>query len=289
MNDLEALIIPLDGIATDFELPHVIYSTDAYEVTLDELTAADIERAFRLRIIEDPETGVYHMESTDEYKFFGDDHIMFFLHGAKHQIRVTPKGGLIDEKLRERVSMGLECALGFFDEHVSWLYPTFATVASRGMYRSHKSTRRLGNIGQPEVDIIQKILQFKESEHLTEHKFDTLRALFNSARHQSGASDVACVLYFSVLEAIYVQSKQELTYKLAMRLTKKLGKDYRFARKIIDMYTRRGDVIHGKEKGDVFSPEEHLLLESLAKDSFISFIADPRAYSNTKLDKLLLE
>jgi hypothetical protein len=288
MNDLESLIIPLDGVATDLKLPYVVCSAEAYEVTLKELTKMDIERAFRLKIIEDPETGVYHMEPTDQHGFYGDDHIMFFLHDAKLQVCVTPKGGLIDEKLRERVSMALECALGFFDEHVSWLYPTFATVASRGAYRSHRSARRLGVFGQNEVDTFQKILQYEQSEYLPDHKFDTLRALLNTARHQAGASDVACVLYFSILEAILVDDNKELSYKLSMRLAKYLGKDYEYAKKINKLYGKRGHVIHGSNKGNVFTGEEYLLVESLAKDFLVEIVADPSRFTEQALDSQLL-
>lgn len=288
MDSLEALIIPLDGITTDFTLPHVIYTSDAFEITLKELTAADIERAFRLKIIEDTATGVYHMESTDQYCFYGDDHIMFFLHSAKHQIRITPKGSLIDEKLRERMSVALECALGFFDEHVSWLYPTFATVASRGAYRSHRSARRSGVIGQAEVDIIQKFLLYQPSEHLPQHKFDTLCALLNAARHQAGASDVACVLYFSILEAVLVADNKELSYKLSIRLAKYLGKGYEYSKKVSKLYGKRGKVIHGSNKGNVFTGEEYLEIESLAKDLLAEIVADPSRFTEQALDSQLL-
>jgi hypothetical protein len=285
---LEALIIPLDGITTDFELPHVIYTSDNYEVTLKEFTAADMERAFRIRIIEDAATGAYHMERTSEDDFFGDDHIQYYLHGSKLQICVTPKSGGLDDKLRERLSIALECALGYFDEHVSWQHTDFATVASRGAYRSHNSARRLGSIGEREAEIIKTVLQYEPSEQLPEHKFDTLRALLNAARHQAGASDVACVLYFSVLEAVLVADNAELTYRLSMRLAKRKGEGYEYMKKISKLYGKRGKVIHGSNKGNVFTGEEYLLIESLAKDFFTEIMADPSRFTERSLDGQLL-
>jgi|GEM_PF-3320193 len=289
MEKLEYLSVPLDGITTTLQLPYIIYSSHEYEIVLKELTSSDVERAFRLRIVEDANTGAYHMESTEEYNFYGDDHIQYYLHDSKLQLCVVPKNSILDNTFRERLSLALECALGYFDEHVSWVYEQFASVASRGAYRSHMSMCSKGTFDAKVVAIIRLIISYKDSGELPEHKFETLRALLNSARHQAGAADVACVLYFSVLESVYVQSNQELAYKLSMRMTKKLNKDHAFARKVMDMYSRRGDVIHGTEKGDVFSQEELRLLEGLAKRSFVSFVETPRDFSNTKLDKLLLQ
>lgn len=176
------------------------------------------------------------------------------------QFRVLPKqsSGRVDESIRERVSMALECALGFFDEYVSWVFTDFSTVASRGAFRSHRSVRRSGTIGREEARVIASVLAYKESRELPQHKFDTLRALINAARHQSGALDVACVLYFSILEAIFVSDNKELNYKLSMRLTKYKNEDFDYATKIKKLYDKRGDVIHGSKKGNVFSQEDYL-------------------------------
>lgn len=287
MDELQGLIFPLSGITTSLELPYTVYDSSDFRITLRALPRSEIEQYFRVRIVEDETTGVYHGEMSEDIAFWGDDDIIHSLHSTKLQICIEPKGGVITEAIRDRMSLALECALGYFDEYVAWRYPSFSTVASRGMYRSHYSARRSGDMDVSASEIIRKVFASANNVEL-EHKFNTLRALLNSARHQARASDVACVLYFSILESIYVQSKTELTYKLAMRMTKKLGHNYQFASKIIHLYDKRGNVIHGTDKGNVFEDDEFLLLEGLAKDSLIDYISNPNDYSNRKLDKLLL-
>lgn len=281
------LCIPLDG-ETELELPDTIYDSPQYTVSLKPFTEQDLERAFRLRFESGEQPGSYRAIHTDPSNHFGDDAITFALKGKRLQLCVMPKDGVVDESVRERISIGLECALGFFDEYASWVYDGFSTVASRGAYRSHKSSRRIGTIGKRETRIIESVLAYQESESLPLHKFDTLRALLNAARHQAGASDVACVLYFSLLEAIFVDDNKELGYKLSMRLAKHKNEDFDFAKSIAKLYGKRGKVIHGSNKGNVFRQEDYLLVESLAKDAFVDILLNPASFTATELDKQLL-
>lgn len=286
-SKLEYLCIPIDG-ETDLKLPHTVYDSPKYTVLLMPFTEEDLERAFRLKFENGEQPGSYRAVYADQNDHFGDNSIAFALKGRGLQLRVIPKDGIVDDSIRERLSIGLECALGFLDEYVSWVYESFSTVASRGVYRSHKSARSVGTIEAKEVRILESVLAYQESEDLTFHKFDTLRALINAARHQAGASDVACVLYFSVLEAIFVDDNKELGYKLSMRLTKYKNEDFDYAKRIARLYSKRGKVIHGSSKGSVFNQEEYLFIESLAKDAFVGILLSPKSFTESELDKLLL-
>lgn len=283
----EYLCVPLDT-TTELELPYTVYDSNQYTVVLKSFNEQDLERSFRLRFENGEQPGSYRAVRTDPHDYFGDDAITFALHGRQLQLCAIPKNGDVDEAIRERLSIGLECALGFFDEYVSWVHEGFSTVASRGAYRSHKSARSIGIIGEKEISTIKNVLAYEESENLPFHKFDTLRALLNAARHQAGASDVACVLYFSVLEAVFVDDNKELGYKLSMRLTKYKNKDFNYAKRIAKLYGKRGKVIHGSNKGNVFTQEEYFLIESLAKDAFVDILLNPTGFTESELDKQLL-
>jgi hypothetical protein len=283
----EYLCIPLDA-TTQLELPYTVYDSTQYTVVLKPFNEQDLERAFRLKFESGEQPGSYRAVHTDQRDYFGDDNITFALHGCQLQLCAIPKNGDVDGNIRERLSIGLECALGFLDEYVSWVHEKFSTVASRGAYRSHRSARSIGVIGDKEIDTIKNILAYEESVNLPFHKYDTLRALLNAARHQAGASDVACVLYFSVLEAIFVDDNKELGYKLSMRITKHNSEDLHYAKRIAKLYGKRGKVIHGSNKDNVFSQEECELIESLAKDAFVEMLANPNMYTEAELDKHLL-
>jgi hypothetical protein len=282
----EYLSIPLDG-STELELPYTIYDSDQYSVILKLFNEQDLERAFRLRFESDEQSNSYRPVYINTYDHF-DDNMTFALHGRQLQICAIPKSDTIDEAVREKISIGLGCALGFFDEYASWVYDSFSTVVSRGAYRSHRSARGTSLIGQKETLIIKNVLAYRESEQLPQHKFDTLRALLNAARHQASASDVACVLYFSALEAIFVDDNKELGYKLSIRLTRHLNEDFDYFKHITKLYGKRGKVIHGSNKGDIFTQKECRLIESLAKDAFIEMLANPTSFTERELDGLLL-
>jgi hypothetical protein len=283
----EYLTIPLD-CTTELALPYTIYDSDRYKLVLKQFNEQDLEKAFRLKFESGDQPGSYRPVFTDPYGHFGDDNIAFALHGMQLQLCAIPKNGSVDEVVRERLSIGLECALGFLDEYVSWVYDRFSTVASRGVYKSHRSARTVGTFSEQEVETMRSILAYEESEYLPQHKFDTLRALLNAARHQAGASDVACVLYFSILEAIFVDDNKELGYKLSMRLTKYKSENIAYAKQIARLYGKRGKVIHGSNKGNVFTQEEYRLIESLAKDAYVDILVNPEGFTERELDGRLL-
>lgn len=283
----EYLTIPLN-CTTKLTLPYAIYDSDRYKVVLKQFNEQDLEKAFRLKFESGDQPGSYRPVFTEPYGHFGDDNIAFALHGMQLQLCAIPKNGTVDEVIRERLSIALECALGFLDEYVSWVHGGFSTVVSRGVYRSHRSTRTVGIFSEQEVETIRSILAYEESEHLPQHKFDTLRALLNAARHQAGASDVACVLYFSILEAIFVDDNKELGYKLSMRLTKYKSENFGYAKQISKLYGKRGKVIHGSNKGNVFTQEECQLIEALAKDAFVDILKSPISFTEGELDGQLL-
>lgn len=283
----EYLTIPL-GCTTELALPYTVYDSDRYKLVLKQFNEQDLEKAFRLKFESGDQLGSHRPVLTDPYGHFGDNNIAFALHGMQLQLCVIPKNGTVDEVIRERLSIGLECTLGFLDEYVSWVYDGFSTVASRGVYRSHRSARTIGIFSEQEAETIKSILAYEESEYLPQHKFDTLRALLNAARHQSGASDVACVLYFSILEAIFVDDNKELGYKLSMRLTKYKSEGLAYAKRISKLYGKRGKVIHGSNKGNVFTQEEYQLIEALAKDAFVDILRGPKSFTEEELDGQLL-
>lgn len=281
------LSIPIDG-TTKLTLPYTVYDAPDYKVILKDFNEHDLEKAFRLRFETNEQPDSYRPIYADPHDYFGDDNMAFALHDRKLQLCAIPKAGIVNEVVRERLSIGLECALGFLDEYVSWVYDGFATIASRGVYRSHRSARATGQIQEKELDTIKSVLAYQDSGELPQHKFDTLRALLNAARHQAGASDVACVLYFSVLEAIFVDDNKELGYKLSMRLAKYKNEDFDYSKRIAKLYGKRGKVIHGSNKGDVFDQDEYLLIESLAKDAFIDLLTKPMDFTERELDTRLL-
>jgi hypothetical protein len=286
-NTFEYLCIPLDG-ETQLKLPYTVYDSTEYKVVLKQFNEQDLERAFRLKFESGEQPGSYNPVYIDQRYYFEDNNITHALHGMQLQLCVIPKKGHVDENIRERLSIALECALGFLDEYVSWVNKGFSTVASRGVYRSHSSVRNIGTIGEVELRTINTILAYKESSGPSFRTYDVLRALLKAASHQSGASDVACVLYFSVLEAIFVDGSKELVYKLSMRLARYKGGDHGYFDTIKKLYDKRSNVIHGSKEKNKFNQAECLLIESLAKDAFVDMLANPNMFTEAELDKQLL-
>ena len=284
---LEYLSIPLN-CSSKLPLPYVIYSNDQYEVVLKKFNEDDLERAFRLKVEPGDQPNTYRMVYKEELDQFNDSNMAFALHDMQHQLCVTPKNGTIGEKNREYLSIAIECALGQLDEYASWVYNNFSTIATRGVYRSYQTMREASAIGEREANTMKNILGYEETEHLPQHKFDTLKAILRAARHQAGASDVACVLYFSVLEAIFVDDNKELSYKLSMRLASYMRKDYNYAKKIAKLYSKRSKVIHGSNKGNVFSREECQIVETLAIEAFEAIVVNSTRFTERALDSQLL-
>lgn len=289
MSVFKGLVIPLN-LETKLSLPLVISDLPSAQIVLKPLTRDEIEKYFRLKII-DIETNKYQVHQTNDLDYFGDDNIGYFLHDARLQIFVSPKLDAFENNLlREKISFAMNCILGCSDEYASWLYsdPDFSTVHSKGEYRSYKTAVGVGDITQDHIDMMRKIIEYSPSDNIPEGKFNTIRALFNSATQQANARDVSCVLYFSVLEAVYVQDNTELGYKLSMRMAKKLNKDIAFVEKIRKLYKKRGNVIHGSQKGNLFLSSEHSDLEQLAKDSIVSYLTNPQSFTATAFDTHLL-
>lgn len=254
-----------------------------------QFTPEDSAKTFRMHFIDSQADDDFMVVDMDPTGFLTNNPLAYDLNRTNIQLRVVPKNASIDDvRLTDRISIALECALGFFDEHTAWQHDVGTTIRSRGLYKSHSSTRKTAVIGEQEAMILRNVLEYTPSDHLPEHKYLTLTALLNAARHQAGASDVACVLYFSILESIFVDDNKELGYKLSMRITKKKGESLMFARKISKLYSKRGKVIHGSQKGDVFDHEECILIESLAKDSLVDFLNNPADYTAASLDTFLL-
>lgn len=135
--------------------------------------------------------------------------------------------------MKERVVFALRCLLGQACS-VAAVEMEFDSKKSWGLLTEDKtfSASPLEIISIEALRDIKEITNYTPPETL-EQKINTLKALFNSAMRQVRTRDVSCVLFFSILEAIYVQDNQELTYKLTMRLTKKLGRDSAFANKLL--------------------------------------------------------
>lgn len=284
--NLKYLTFPL-LIDTSLPIPTIIFENREYQVILDELTRDEIEHAFRVRY-----------EDVDGERlittFFGDgyvqdDNMGYLLNDVKYQLRVVPlTKNAVSPEVKERVALALNVCLGMLDEYVSWQYESFSTIQSRGEYRSYKSTLGVSSLNADHVDSMRNILSYAPSDHLSEAKFKTLAALMYSAAHQGTSVDVSCVLYFSILESLYVKDEGELAYRLAIRISGSLGKDLQYMKRIKTLYGKRGKVIHGSHKGNVFNENDHAELESLAKISFIRFVKDPHLYTQDVLDDNLL-
>lgn len=286
----EGLVIPIEQ-TTSLSLPIAIATTSSATITLKVLEAEVVEQAFRHKFEELGEDQ-FQIIRTDPYDYFADDNMSYFLHNAGLQLFVTQNGeNFNDDELIRKISFALHCALGSADEYVSWMHSgegSISTISSRGEYRSFNSTSVIGEINQTVADNLKAIIEYSSSGDLPEEKFNTIRALYSAAIHQSKSRDVSCVLYISILESIYVQDDSELSYKLSMRIAKKLSKDALYAKHIKDLYTKRGHVIHGSQKGEVFSEEEHQELEELTRSSVFMLIRDPGNFTRHALDNLLL-
>lgn len=286
----EGLVIPLEQTTT-LGLPLTVASTDSAVVTLKTLDADVIEQAFRHKF-EELDENRYQIIRTDPYDYFADDNMPYFLHNAHLQLFVTTNGDSFnDDDLIRRISFALHCVLGSADEYVSWMHSgegSISTISSRGEYRSFNSSSVVGVIGQEQIEDMKTIIEYTPNDDLSDEKFNTIRALYSAAIHQAKSRDVSCVLYISILEAIYVQDDSELSYKLSMRIAKMFSKDATYAKHIKDLYTKRGHVIHGSQKGEVFSHDQHRELEELTRLSVLMLIRDPHRFTRQALDDLLL-
>lgn len=286
-NKLEYYCVPISGF-TELRLPFEVFDCDTFTVQLKRFTEEDLIRGFRLKYEHNPDTKSYRPIGTNPQEELVDEAMAYELHDKKLQFTVVPKVSTLDQTVRERLSLALAVVLGISDEYSTWVYEGFSTISSRGNSRSHNSAYLIQSITEEEISKINTILSYKESQTLKPKRFKALCALLNAARHQSGSSDVACVLYISVLEAIFVNSSQELAYTLSMRLTKYMQKDLEYSRKIKSLYTKRGKVIHGSDKGNTFTQEEYHEIEKLARDAFIGLVSQPELFIDDALDGRLL-
>ena len=286
MDDLKYLTIPV-LCDSKLKLPYLIFENVNFQILLDSLSRKEIEKAFRIKYI-DKKDGSYEAIST-KHDYIDDEKIFHALHEAKLQIRIIPKQPYgVDQEIKERAGQALNVALGLLDEFSSWQYSGFSTVNTKVEYRSYKSALRTSLIDEVSIEKIRVIIEYVPTDKLPKHRFDTLLALIYSASHQGSAIDVSCVLYLAILEAIYVKDDKELSYKLSMRIAAELHLDSDFAEHIRKLYSKRGKVIHGSNKGDVFTNDDHYELEVLAKDALIRFVENPTSFEQSALDKLLL-
>jgi hypothetical protein len=284
-------VIPIANVqAGHLQLPITLYDSDGSRATLKDLGRADIEEVFGYRIT-DNEGGGHKIQAVNALGVLSDPQLLNELATSNLQILLesdtNPKGSL----LKENVTFAIKFALGRGDDLTAVSTDAISNGAW-GLLRAGApttSSRRMQSLTLNN-NVVDKLKLGLVSAYSANPKLSTIKALLNAAMQQLGAIDVSCALYFSLLESIYIQdpNPSEKTYKLSLRVTKKLNKDFDFFVKIKKLYGKRSKVIHGDQKGKVFQQEEYEFLEGLAIESLGMYLQSPEEFHADVLDKLLL-
>lgn len=296
--------VPLAKVSEkDLELPFTFYEMGSTKITLDLLTPAQIEDVFGFEYVEFKPGQKTLIEKTDRssaeaammsHPFFTytNPGIDSMLSLSRLQLSLHGEDEQEMNKVKESLDFALMCVLkrgirfvGIQEDSSSGVsIQSFgSTFPLAGAYSEIEVNNQLLNDA---MEVFNTFL----NEGALHHKLTTIKALLSSAMNQPTSIDVSCALYFSVIESIYLQDERhtELTYKLCMRVTKKLNEDIVYRDKIKTLYGKRSNVIHGAEKGSVFNDEDHEYLRNLATSTVLAYIKNPEGFSVRALDTLLL-
>lgn len=147
------------------------------------------------------------------------------------------------------------------------------------------SLRKNLEFGNEELKRINDLRQIRP-ERSTDKKLNFVEMFFRLTLEQ-GPTFLRGAFYVTILEAIYVASeKDELSYKFALRLTKKKGFDTIKFKKLRDLYRQRSVVFHGGV--GKFSEEDILFLETETVFAIENYTLNHLDFKGDSLDRLLL-
>lgn len=301
---MKTWIIPLAKTSHEnLELPCTLYEEGSTKIVLDLLTDTQIENTFGFEYLEFKPGEKTLVEKTDRssvqaammsrpFSTYVNVGIDSTLSLSKLQISIDGEDRQGINKIIESLDFALKCVLerGVRFVGIQEEGNFGVSIQSYGSMFPLAGGYRQVTVNSQLLSDLVAIFNVFQSEGPLHHKLTTIKALLGSAMNQPNSIDVSCALYFSVVESIYLQDKShtELTYKLCMRITKKLKKDLVYRNKIKVLYRKRSDVIHGTEKGNVFSEEDHEFLRNLATSTVVSYVKAPGSFSVNELDALLL-
>ncbi len=284
-------IIPIANVQTEIDLPQEIFRLGTSRVTLKPLTDDEISEVFGYRFTPQEGGSRHKVENLRNCLNSMDSALIIDLIASKHQFYLEADTESEGAGLKDRVDFAIRLVLGRKADY-SAAYAEFDGDGGWWFLRSGTTTvsARKEEVISIDDALIRNLKTAIAADISTVQKLPTLRALLNAAMQQVGATDVSCALFFSLLEAMYIQddNPSEKTYKLSMRITKLLGKDYDFTVKLRRLYAKRSKVIHGTRKGNLFDKEEHLILETLAAESLLLYLADQEQFAPDSLDRLLV-
>jgi hypothetical protein len=100
--------------------------------------------------------------------------------------------------------------------------------------------------------------------------------------------DIKGAFCVAILESLFLGSNERggLSFKLSLRMTKMLGNDIEYLKKIKKLYTKRSKVFHG-DKGKFDAKDVEFLLEEVTL-AIEAFLMNQENFSDDKLDEILL-
>ncbi|HTN05874.1 hypothetical protein [Agriterribacter sp.] len=113
-----------------------------------------------------------------------------------------------------------------------------------------------------------------------------LASLINVTCLQTFNPGLICSTYVTILESLFANENTEITYRIALRLTKYLKKDHDFFKRIKVFYQKRSTYYH---TGEIkFSYDDEKYLSALSRQLIIDFLQNPGNFDTVNLDTLLL-
>lgn len=284
-------VIPIANVSAEVDLPQEIFHSRTSQITLKSLTDDEMSEVFGYRFTPQEGGNSHKVENLrNSYKLM-DAGLLSDLIASKLQFFIEAETEMEGADIKDIVDFASRLVLGRKADYIA-VYTEWDDGGGWGFLGSGARTlsARREEIVVINDELVQNLKAAIAANDSAVPKLPTLKALLNAAMQQVGAVDVSCALFFSLLEAMYIQddNPSEKTYKLSMRITKLLGKDYNFSLKLRSLYRKRSKVIHGTRKGDLFSKEEHLFLEELAAASLLIYIANQEQFAPDSLDRLLV-
>jgi len=285
---MEQAVIPLVNCSTEsITLPYTIVEHSNYKVELLEMTPEAMLAHYGVTITQDPTNSnqkhIAYSMPQDEYT----PQYTSYLAQSNHYLLVSFQNNTVLPSLMKLIDFALAVSLGRgidYMKHINPLHHLLSQPPRRGARSMHIEPTPI------DENVTSNLTLLLNSDLDSLPKMEVIRPLMFSAVLQSGSIDVACVLYFSILESIYIQDSNpsEKTYKLTMRITKKFNEDYAFKSKLSKLYGKRSEVVHGSKKGNTFEHEEYEFLESIVASSISGYLLLPEDYSQEALDRLIL-
>lgn len=285
---MQQAVVPIQNCSIEeLTLPLTIIERDNYKVELIEMTPVALLNHYGITIQTNPandnERQITWAMPQEEYT----PHYTGYLAQSNQYLSITFEDNTLLPSIIKKLDFTMAVCLGRgidYMKHITPLRHLMSQPERRGARAMHLEPTAINE------EVVSSMSQIMNSDLDSLPKMEVIRPLVYSAVLQSGSSDVACVLYFSILESIYIQDSNpsEKTYKLTMRITKKFSKDYEFKSKLTKLYNKRSEVVHGSKKGNTFNHDEYEYLEGIVSASILRYLAAPEDFSQKELDILLL-